>query len=68
MIFDRLPILFYKCNQEVMLIFLACTAQYSLLKGFLSEGIDNSAHIGGLAAGFLLGLLFVKNHEEESGI
>lgn len=51
-----------------MLIFLACTAQYSLLKGFLSEGIDNSAHIGGLAAGFLLSLLFVKNHEEESGI
>jgi rhomboid protease GluP len=28
---------------------------YSLFNGFLSEGIDNAAHVGGLLAGFALG-------------
>lgn len=45
---------------KFLLILLACTAGYSLIVGFLSEGIDNSAHLGGLAAGFMLGIFFVK--------
>lgn len=36
------------------LIFMAAL---SVLEGLTSSGIDNSAHIGGLAAGFLLALL-----------
>ncbi|HEV7715790.1 MAG TPA: rhomboid family intramembrane serine protease [Steroidobacteraceae bacterium] len=31
---------------------------YSLATGFISAGVDNSAHVGGLVAGFLLGLVF----------
>ena len=36
------------------LIFMAVL---SILEGFTSSGVDNSAHIGGMAAGFLLALL-----------
>ena len=36
------------------LIFMAAL---SVLEGFTSSGVDNSAHIGGLVAGFLLALL-----------
>ena len=31
---------------------------YSLTTGFISAGVDNAAHVGGLIAGFLLGLVF----------
>ncbi len=37
----------------------------SLYYGFTSNGIDNAAHIGGLCAGFLLGiLLYRKRHRK----
>lgn len=51
--------------KKYMLILLACTAGYSLLMGFLSEGIDNSAHLGGLAAGFIFGFFFSGRREHE---
>ena len=37
----------------------------SLYYGFTSSGVDNLAHIGGLAAGFVLGvLLYWKRHSK----
>ena len=53
---------------KFLLILLAFTAGYSLLMGFLSEGIDNSAHLGGLATGFILGILFVKTMKSKAPI
>ncbi len=38
---------------------------YSIFSGFSSEGIDNAAHIGGLAAGLLLGFLFYRTGEKD---
>jgi rhomboid protease GluP len=35
-------------------------AGYSLFYGFAHSGIDNAAHIGGLAGGFLMGLLLSR--------
>lgn len=60
---------------KVLLTLLACTAGYSLLIGALSQGVDNSAHIGGLVCGFVIGLLYAgsmrkmetENQEEERG-
>jgi rhomboid protease GluP len=43
-----------------LLTLLACTAGYSLLMGFLSDGIDNSAHLCGLVAVFIMGIFFAK--------
>jgi rhomboid protease GluP len=43
---------------KVLLTLLACTAGYSLLIGALSQGVDNSAHIGGLVCGFVVGLVY----------
>src|SRR5471032_1491201 len=33
---------------------------YSLFYGFVQSGIDNAAHLGGLAGGFLLGLILAR--------
>lgn len=38
---------------------------FSLYYGFSSTGIDNFAHIGGLAAGFLLAVLLYRKHYSE---
>ncbi len=35
-------------------------AGYALLSGLQHEGIDNAAHLGGLAAGFLFGLVMAR--------
>lgn len=53
---------------KLLLILLACTAGYSLLIGFLSEGIDNSAHLGGLIAGFISGIFFAKTIKSENEV
>lgn len=47
-------------------ILLASTAGFSLVMGFVSEGIDNAAHVGGLIAGFLIGLpIFIRQRKNE---
>lgn len=51
---------------KAMLIVLAATAGYSLLMGFLSKGIDNSAHLGGLIAGLPMGLLFSRQLKQQN--
>jgi len=38
---------------------------YSLSQGMSREGIDNAAHLGGLAGGFLMGLLLARPVEAE---
>lgn len=43
-------------SAKQMLLFIAL----SLYGGFSHQGIDNAAHIGGLVAGFLLGLLLYR--------
>ena len=40
---------------------------YSLYLGFTSTDIDNMAHVGGLLAGFLLGILLYKKKKEGNG-
>lgn len=45
------------------LIFMAVL---SVLEGFTSSGVDNSAHIGGMAAGFLLALLTNTGKKRDS--
>jgi membrane associated rhomboid family serine protease len=55
-------------SKKVMLVFLAATAGYSLLMGFLSEGIDNSAHLGGLVSGLIFGALFAKSVKHTANI
>jgi membrane associated rhomboid family serine protease len=37
---------------------------FNLVSGFMSEGVDNAAHVGGLLAGFVLGLLLARPVEE----
>ena len=56
---------FDKSAKKFMLILLGCTAGYSLVVGFLSEGIDNSAHLGGLAAGLVLGFFIGAKKENK---
>jgi rhomboid protease GluP len=43
------------------LVFASC----ALLFGFMHAGVDNAAHLGGLAAGFLLGLLSARPINDE---
>lgn len=49
-----------------ILILLACTAGFSLVMGFLSHGIDNAAHVGGLIAGFLMGMLLLLQQKKKA--
>jgi rhomboid protease GluP len=37
---------------------------YSLFYGFIQSGIDNAAHLGGLAGGFVMGLLLARPLDE----
>lgn len=40
-------------------------AAFTIVNGLTTTGVDNMAHIGGLAAGFLLGMLLYRKKAEE---
>jgi membrane associated rhomboid family serine protease len=53
---DSVPFAVTKTQVNSTLLFIA----YSLINGFATAGIDNAAHLGGLAGGFLIGLLLAR--------
>jgi membrane associated rhomboid family serine protease/lipoprotein NlpI len=53
---NRVPLAAMKKQRASTLLFIA----NSLVYGFSHAGIDNAAHLGGLASGFLLGLLIAR--------
>ena len=48
--------------------FLVRWALYGLLMGFMFPAVDNAAHVGGLATGFVLGLLVSEQRQGEASI
>ncbi|HEX7844906.1 MAG TPA: rhomboid family intramembrane serine protease [Chitinophagaceae bacterium] len=48
----------FRIIDKSLLLLLGVTAGYGLLIGLFTEGVDNSAHVGGLITGFILGLFF----------
>ncbi len=59
--------LFKKYPEDIrgtMWMLLGLYVGISLLFGFLGNGIDNAAHIGGLVSGFILGSLIVMAEKE----
>ncbi len=50
-------------NQKNLLLSVGIYVLYSLAQGFGSTGIDNAAHVGGLAAGLLLGFIFAPSYK-----
>lgn len=59
---NGVPASIMKEERNSTLIFMG----YSLFYGFAHAGIDNAAHIGGLAGGFLIGLLLARPLDEAS--
>ncbi|MBC7948231.1 MAG: rhomboid family intramembrane serine protease [Chitinophagaceae bacterium] len=53
---------------KFLLILLACTAGVSLVMGFFSQGVDNSAHVGGLVAGLVVGSVFAYQFKRRAGV
>jgi hypothetical protein len=67
----RLPAELVRAQRNSTLAFIA----YSVIFGFIVPGIDNAAHLGGLATGFVTGWLFarplgapVSRSQERTGI
>lgn len=58
---DKLPSTFSSNMISSMTVFIL----YSLLQGFAKQGIDNSAHIGGLLAGMTLAYLLPERFDME---
>lgn len=58
---ESLPRLFNRQILSGMAVFVG----YSLLMGFSKAGVDNAAHVGGLVAGALLGLLLPARFDAE---
>jgi rhomboid protease GluP len=52
---------FVKATKSSMLLFVG----YSMVMGFTSSHIDNSAHIGGLVSGFILGYVLAEHIDQE---
>lgn len=57
----RVPRSVLLAHRNSALAFIA----YNLIIGFSHPGIDNAAHLGGLAGGFLLGLLLARPFDAE---
>jgi len=51
-------------SRLVTWMLLVLYAGVSLLVGFMSAGIDNAAHLGGLISGFILGVLMIAFDKE----
>jgi len=56
-----IPFTVRKAQRNSTLVFVA----YALVNGFTTPGIDNAAHLGGLAGGFLAGLLLARPLDPE---
>jgi len=53
--------------QKALFGTMAIFIGYNLIFGFISHGIDNAAHIGGLLSGFLLGFLLTPETKRRKG-
>jgi rhomboid protease GluP len=58
---DKLPRALVTGMRGSMLLFVG----YALAMGFMAGFIDNAAHIGGLAAGFLMGVILAERFDDE---
>jgi rhomboid protease GluP len=56
----KLPAALVSSMRSSMLLFVG----YSLFMGFVVGFIDNAAHIGGLVAGFLMGMMLAEKFDE----
>jgi rhomboid protease GluP len=57
--------IFPKYIHNFILSMLGIFGGISLLFGFISKGIDNAAHIGGLVIGFIIGIILISLNKEE---
>jgi len=58
---QAMPLAVKKAQRNSTLAFVG----YALISGFSTPGIDNAAHLGGLAGGFLAGLLLARPLDPE---
>ena len=59
---EKLPAMLVASMRSSMLLFVA----YALFMGFMVGFIDNAAHIGGLLAGFLMGVVLTERFDPDA--